>query len=179
MKKFFLLTFTIVTFILTGCISTFSVVKSDITTSPKYGKVYFQSSKLEQQYLDEFKRIGRQAIVEAKTISEPEKKKRLAKIENMEYVDNKYFYFTMAYNLPFLEEELNLKIKILDDSNKDYLFDYTLIPIKYTTISQNGQIDNWNYTYVIRTVEPLTKGMFYKMQVDFPDKKSIIYNIEI
>ncbi len=177
MKKYISLMIFIASFISSSC-STYSVIDSDIETSSKYGKAYFQSWKLEEKDLDEFKKIGRQAIVEDKKMSQQEKKKRLTSIEEMQYADNQYFYFTMAYNLPFLDEELSFKIQIFDASNRDCFLDYSLIPIKYTTISQNGQTDSYNYTYVIRTKGPLSHGI-YKMHVNFPDKKIIKYDIKI
>jgi len=181
MKKLFIAVSMFLLFFFISCsgFKSFTIVKNNVPSSSKYGKTNMYAGVLNKNHLDQFKAMGRQSTVEDNRLTTKQKRQQMNEFESLKFEKNRFFSFTMAYNQPFLDDELNFKFKIVDNRRKDQFQSFSLIPIKTTFISQYGSRNSYNYTFVLKTKRALKKNKKYKLYVRLPDKKTQIYQVDL
>jgi hypothetical protein len=156
------------------------LLNSDTTkNSNKYAKPQKYAGIMNQAMFDYFMQIGRSSIVENKDLKESTKKQLLNELDNLKFKENYYLYFTMVYNMPFLDDELKLKFELLDNKKKNIVVGNTLIHQK---LYQYGALVSVNYSYVIYTdqsVAEVLKTGASKFTVKFTDGTASTYDVQL
>ena len=134
---------------------------------------------MNQEMFDYFIRIGRNSIVSDKDLKESNKKELLNELDSLQFIENHYLYFTMVYNMPFLDDELNLKFELLNKNKQNYVIGDTLI---YQKLYRYGALESVNYSYVVyckQSIEQAIKDGATKFVVKFPDGASNTYSLKL
>lgn len=165
-----------------GCGANFAIVRDDVSTG-RYSRTLMNAGFLRKSHFDQFIVYSRRSIVEDRELSGEEKKNLVSVIDNLNYSDNKYLYFNMVYNMPFLPEELRFQFNLTDSKSKDYIKEVYLIPLKIYEISEYGTRVSYNYTWVIEANPPIDSMQVNSRQpltlrIQFPDQKERVYNID-
>ncbi len=166
----------------TGCSAGFSLKKDEISENGKYGRKWMIADVMSEYHMNTYKANARRSIVEDESLSDDQKKIRLASLEKLKFIENRFLYFLMSSKSPFLKDELRLKFKILDSDNQDYFAATSMIPIKRTTISSYGSNSSYIYRYVLFTSQDLDNSTVkdpLSLIVIFPNKERRIYKISL
>ncbi|HOO70728.1 MAG TPA: hypothetical protein PK926_03125 [Spirochaetota bacterium] len=163
----------------------YKLIQDDIDMNSKYGMTQMISGILTYNDFQQYKVLSRRSIVEDSELNETEKNRLLKSVDNLEFYDNKYVYFTMAYNMPFTDAELNFSFKLADAEGNNLLKKATLVKIKQYIIYSYGTQISYNYTWIVEAKKPMIDTYVSKEQqpleftVQFPDRRKRLYNIKI
>ena len=163
----------------------FKLIKDELPKDHVFNKVKLVLKSLNERFFSEFKLYTRRAVVEDKDYSEKEKKEIIDKVEKYEYKKNQFFSYTMAYDRPFLDDELNIKFQLVNSKNEDLIDDLSLFRIKHYIISNYGTRISYNYTWIIVSKIPITRKVLDKSSLPiqliltFPNGKKRIYDVRV
>jgi hypothetical protein len=163
----------------------FTLIKDELPKDHVFNKVKLVVKDLRKSHFNQFVLYTRRSVVEDEDYSEAQKKEILNRVEKYEFKENQFFGYTMAYDRPFLDEEIDIKFQLLNSQNEDLLESVDLFKIKHHMISSYGTTTSYNYTWILVSKVPLNKGSIDKtsqpvhLVLTFKDGKQRIYDTKI
>jgi hypothetical protein len=114
MKKIFWGSALLLICISSYAIGLFTLIKDELPKDHVFNKVKLVVKDLRKRDFDEFVLYTRRSVVEDKDYTESQKKEILERVEKYEFKENQFFGYTMAYDRPFLDEEIEIKFQLLN-----------------------------------------------------------------
>lgn len=163
----------------------FKLVKDDLPKDHLFNKTRLMVNLLSKQGFADLKMYTRKATVEDEDLTDAEKKEIISEVESLEFKPKQFFYYTMVYNSPFLDEEIDITFQLVDAQNNELIEDVRLFKNKILMITEYGSSMSYNYSWIISSKKQLTKKVIGKestpinLIVTYPDGKQRVYKVKI